>query len=829
MRTLLPLLILVSTCWQAGFARAPRDEVHDRAAALLEADAPAGAAELLGAHLRREAEDLEARELYGRALLALDRRDEAAHWLALARDGLAAGGERRRASRVEKLLGEADPLARKREGLLAGLARDLVRAADRLLDSGQVERARDLLVRARPYAEGKLARETEALLERVARADAAVDLDAASERRAQGATLPALTVETEHYDLIGNLEPAVMEQLSVTVEDVFDQYVEIYFGGDERRAPAERPTIRIHATWEDMAAGWPGTPSPGLGGWWSPGANEIHGYDERTRGGSLAGTLFTVYHEASHQFMSAFTKRAGVPTWLNEGTACFFEGSTAMLDGRVLWPDAAIGRLRALVADLRAESREAPTLAELVAYPGPGSYPGHYYHHGWGLVYFLQQWEDPATREHAYRPLYRAYLDAAVGDAHRSLPLFRETFLGEDAPLAHATLEDFERDWRAWILDEVAPLHLAPRDRRRALRLARADAARAAADAASGSGRAAEARERDFLERALRDLEYVRGEIDVPERPNRDVLDALADVLEQLEREKTAAAMLEMLLDAADEGLVELSEDGYAERETRLRRLDRANFDLRRARSAERRHARRLAALVDEYREEEPDLVLRAYTLAAGAARALGEPEDWTARVGALRDEVRALDRLLGRVVPLAGAAEKWLRVTSSEPERFRASGDVVELDALRPTALADATVELRGEYVVRARIARDQPPRFGAAAGLVASGTAATDWIVVGVDDEGATRVWRLANSGTGSTRLRSVAVLRLPRVPADRLAFDLEVRRTLDGVLEVRLDEGEPVRYELPLELPAPTHAGVFCRDGAVRFEGLTAELIP
>ena len=97
-----------------------------------------------------------------------------------------------------------------------------------------------------------------------------------------------------------------------------------------------------------MLQDWKGDARPS--GWWSPGEWTVTCYDTRTTSGSLDAMLETLFHEASHQFMTMVTKGGWAPSWLNEGTATFFEGARGDGGRRVLWPDAAIGRLQDLNA-----------------------------------------------------------------------------------------------------------------------------------------------------------------------------------------------------------------------------------------------------------------------------------------------------------------------------------------------------------------------------------------------------------------------------------------------------------------------------------------------
>lgn len=824
-----PSSLILSLALALPAAAGPAVDVHQRAEELLEEGRAGDAAELLAEHLARSTSDPECQELYGRALAKLDRRDEAAHWLATAADSLELRGNERQATRLRRDLQKLDPLNRKRTSALSALARDLLRSTDRLLDEGQVQRAAELLSRATPLAReaGRLD-EAEELARELARITEAVDLDGEGEAT-DGEGSSTTEVESDHYVLVSKLEPEVARLLAVTMDDVHEQYVQVFFGGNGRRAPRSRPRIYLHESFEALAAAKPdGAVSPGLRGWWSPSDGEIHALDERSLERGLAGTLHTLYHEASHQFMADLTGGAGVPTWLNEGTATFFEGSTAMADGRVLWPDAEPNRLAVLVRDLRASPQLGPRLEELLAFPGPGSYPATYYAHGWGLVYFLQQWTDEDTGDYAYRPLYRAYLEDSKGRPEKSVELFEEHFLGKASPLAHQTLGEFEQDWHHFILEELAPLHLSPSSTQRSLRMERAWKWIAASEGASDRARPGSPSRGDLLLRAHRDLEFVRSELDPPEQPRQDVLEALASVLEQLGRDEAAAAMIERLLDGADAGWITLEPGRYSNAVLDLERLDRSNGELRKARASEARNADRLADLLDEYAEREPDLILRAYTLASRTSRALGEPEEWVARTEALRVRADELGRLLSAKFELAADRTQWLSMAGPLPDGFEPTEGTALLDVTRPAGVVDKSLELSGRYLIGATVRYVEEPGFSGASGLVVSGGSNSDWIFVGVDADGAARVWRLFNEGGGVSQLRSIASLSDQSIDPETSGYGITILRN-GRTLSISINDKPASTFELPLELPQPTHAGVYGRDGAFRFERLTVEILP
>ena len=339
-------------------------------------------------------------ELLGQALLNLGRADEAAHHFEQA----ISHAEQRRVQKVEKLLRKADKLASRRGDFFRKVTNDLFSVGKKLYERGDAERALKTLAPLLPIAEGDRRAEILALIEEIRAASLAVDLDGVGSQETTPVEHELVEIESERYHVHANLEPDLAQLVADTMDDIFGSYVQIYTDGKVTGGMKRKATIRIHPNKQAMLAGWTGGSQPE--GWWSPGEWQVTCYDTRSASGSLDAMLLTLFHEASHQFMSILDKGGGAPAWLNEGTASFFEGATAMADGRVLWPDAASGRLQSL--NYMLDTGTGPTVEQVIGYSEPGSYPGEYYPFGWGLVYFMQQYEDPETLEYVFRPLYAA-------------------------------------------------------------------------------------------------------------------------------------------------------------------------------------------------------------------------------------------------------------------------------------------------------------------------------------------------------------------------------------------------------------------------------------
>lgn len=780
--------------------------------------------DLLLPHVARTSGDADAHALLGRALLELDRRDLAAHHLERAAVLFAAAGDRRAQKLALRDLTRADPLNGRRARLFRDATSKVYKAAKKLAEEGHTERALGLLERISPVAAGKDVERVETLLERVRKAFEEVDLDQAGSEEGEPGNWPLVTLEGEHYVLEANLEPEVCQLVADTMDDIHGYYVDLYYDGDEKAARSAKATIRVHPTREAMLAGWRGESAPE--GWWSPGENRVTCYDTRTTTGSLDWMLETLFHEASHQFMTLLNRRGGwAPAWLNEGTSSFFEGATAMADRRVLWPDAALGRLRNLVAMLQTGSDEV-TLEKVIGYSGGGSYPGSYYAWGWGLVYFMQQYEDEESLEYVYRPLYSRYRETITTRGGDSRELFDEVFLGPDSPLGHQTFDEFKRDWTAWILEEVRPLDLAPKPERRALRMARVERYLAAAATVGDSKQGASLRA-DLLRRALGHIEYIRTRIDGGEHPDVAMIALQARVFEDLGQPASAAPLIELQLDLADEGAWEPDEATYAALEEHLEELDRKNSALRRAKSALRGLSRSARKLLADYEEADESMPLRAYTLAASMGAALGDDE-LLRRADELRAVLREAGLLAGEVHPLAAPRKDWFTIYNAEAKDFTLADDFISLEAVRPAGYVNTALELTDEYRLSATFRRDGTQHRSTCHGLVIAGVKEGDWLVFGLLKGGQAGLWRLRLSG-GGVVTKKIESLRLDPPPADDADLEVKVHVTDGRDVEIEIEGCAPLTTALPEDLPEGRFAGIYVKDGATQLVAPVVELFP
>ncbi len=819
---LLGTLLLATSLLALGGA--PRLDTIGEAQGYVDAKQWSSARDLLLPYVARTSGDAMAHRLLGRALLELDQHDLAAYHLGRAATLFDAAKDTSAAKKTRRDLMKADPLNGRRERLLRDTTTKLYKAAEKLFKDGHPERASAILVPLLKVATGKDASKAERLHEKVRATFEEVDLDKAGSDGKQDGSWPLITYEGEHYILEANLEQEVVQLVADTMDDIYSYYVLLYFDGDAKAAKTEKAVIRVHPTREAMLDHWKGESAPE--GWWSPSENKVTCYDTRTSTGRLEWMLETLFHEASHQFMTLLNRRGGsAPTWLNEGTSSFFEGATAMADHRVLWPDAAIMRLRNLASMLQSGSDEV-TLEKVIGYSQPSSYPGNYYAWGWGLVYFMQQYEDPETLEYVFRPLYASYRESSTKQRKNSRELFDEVFVGKGSPLGHESFEDFRRDWSEWILKEIQPLHLAPKPKRRELRMERVERYLAAASLAE---KRAPVSKQELLRRALGHVEYVRSVIDGDEHPDVELIALQAKIFEDLGRPESAAPLLSIQLELADEGVWSPDEETYAALEERLQKLDRKNYALRRAKSTMRALVRNTSKLLEDYRDEDSPMPLCAYTLAAQMGQVLDDKETLLPLAAQLRDELRELGLLAGEIRTLVAPRKSWMTIFNADPKSFEQSPELLSLEAVRPSGFINTSFELTDEYELRATFKRDGEQYRSTCHGLVIAGVKQGDWLVFGLLKNGKAGLWRLKLSGSGGVVTKKIETFYLDPTPEDDQDLHVAVHVSDGRSVTIQVEGCELLETELPEDLPEGRFAGVYVKDGTTELVDPVVELFP
>lgn len=267
----------------------------------------------------------------------------------------------------------------------------------------------------------------------------------------------AYEIKGEQYTVRTNMGIELAEAFSSAMEQM-NRFYRTFFRIKERGGETARCTVHVfksRAEYDkynpDFKDGKP--PPPTVRGHFSPGETKVVTYDPRPEDNEPLSRLWsTLFHEASHQFTYLALPGGGSdrPTWLNEGTASYFEGARLLANGTVEFNLVPETRLRALASYI--ETNE-PTLTQVVEYNAPGSYPGEYYPYGWGLVYFFHNYEDDKSKRPYIEP-YKAFLASyKSGGKHDVKGRFVEFFVTKPKQLGIATFEDFEKRWKAWILE----------------------------------------------------------------------------------------------------------------------------------------------------------------------------------------------------------------------------------------------------------------------------------------------------------------------------------------------------------------------------------------
>ena len=219
---------------------------------------------------------------------------------------------------------------------------------------------------------------------------------------------------TDAYDVETNLDYEFFETLCAAMDEVNIFYRLVY--DYTKKAPRVRLAVhRKRSDFDRFSQDVIGRPiqSESVGGYWVSTLNTVAAYDRSYGNPDMTrdDLWLTLFHEASHQFMSILmskNERKGIytPTWLDEGTASYFEGCQIKADGTIVKNNIAERRLRSWWFLENSERKHS--LEDLIAHPrntGPAdgtlSYEGEFYPYGWAFVYFLLNYEENDRRVYA--------------------------------------------------------------------------------------------------------------------------------------------------------------------------------------------------------------------------------------------------------------------------------------------------------------------------------------------------------------------------------------------------------------------------------------------
>ncbi|MBO46519.1 MAG: hypothetical protein CMJ96_06435 [Planctomycetes bacterium] len=291
--------------------------------------------------------------------------------------------------------------------------------------------------------------------------------------------------KTKHYDLYTNISWEFAETAAAAMDEVNEFYRSIY--DYKKRAKAKIYCWKKRSDFDrfTMKLMKRAMESRGVGGYWAPGQRTVVAYDRSydEEGQTQDAIWKTLFHEASHQFMTLLTKgRIDSPVWLDEGTSSYFEGCVIKADGTIVKNNPARQRLRSWYMLDTSDRRHS--LEDLIAHirnlgpdkTGMGSYEGEYYPYGWALVYFLLNYEENDRRVYGtpitpdgrvpsdykavkkagrlvYRDAYQKYLahfskNGCDGDRYYPLEIAKKYFVEEIDDPDVPDWEAFEARWR---------------------------------------------------------------------------------------------------------------------------------------------------------------------------------------------------------------------------------------------------------------------------------------------------------------------------------------------------------------------------------------------
>lgn len=277
----------------------------------------------------------------------------------------------------------------------------------------------------------------------------------------------AWTKETDNYRYKTNAGFLVLQTSSIAMEQMNQAYRK-FFKYKEDGGATPKITVMVYKNRDEYLKYNNKPENDWTGGF-------FNGSSVQTFLGGPSGTetirqmYGTLFHEAAHQFVS-LTGRGGVPGWLNEGYASFFEGTTILSNGSVRWNQPATHRLFPLARRMdngwmanhsegvRDESGEwatpdnAPSLRILVENQYQWGPP--WYAPTWGVVFFLYNFRNDEG-ELVYRESLREYYYSGAGSKGFGDRVNHfEAFVIDKAPLSPAQdIDELNEIWKDWILE----------------------------------------------------------------------------------------------------------------------------------------------------------------------------------------------------------------------------------------------------------------------------------------------------------------------------------------------------------------------------------------
>jgi len=277
----------------------------------------------------------------------------------------------------------------------------------------------------------------------------------------------AWTKDGENYRYKTDAGFLILQTASIAMEQMNHAYRK-FFRYKEDGDPTPKISVHVFKSREEYLKLGQGPPVEWSGGHFTGSAVETYvgGVSGEETVREMYGTLF---HEAAHQFVG-LTGRGGVPGWLNEGYASFFEGCTILSNGQVRWNEVATHRLFPVAARMEkgwmgdhadgvrdeagewATPERAPTFRILVENEYQWGPP--WYAPTWAVVYFLYNYRDSDSGQPIYRDALHEYYLSGAGHRGRDgrVPHFESIVLkAKLSPVS--SIDELDAIWRNWIID----------------------------------------------------------------------------------------------------------------------------------------------------------------------------------------------------------------------------------------------------------------------------------------------------------------------------------------------------------------------------------------
>ena len=402
---------------------------------------------------------------------------------------------------------------------------------------------------------------------------------------------------TDNYRYRTNAGVTVLETSAIAMEQM-NRFYRRFFHYKENGGKTPKIEIRIFRSKKEYLE-FGSSPAEWSAGQFTGEAVETFTSGQVGDESTIRSMYRTLFHEAAHQFVRL--SGPGVPGWLNEAYASFFEGCVILSNGTVRWNQAPPGRLFPLANRLeygymqsveeakRAPDgkfktpRGAPSLRMIIESNYTWGPP--WYAPTWGLVYFLYNYRDEEGIPVYRAALHEYYESFATGQEFEPATHFEEIVLA-GSPLSRVqTVDELTPIWRSWLLEL--------RDRETGAKDS-GDEVERFAIAAVERGDFEQAR--DFYLEALED------------RPmDAELLWGAATVHEELKETPRAAARYRQFKRVLDlEGRTD--DDRYLESAVKIRRLD--PLAVRRERLEARLAAKGLALARDYESRRIPTMAL---------------------------------------------------------------------------------------------------------------------------------------------------------------------------------------------------------------------------